>query len=322
MLEFLAALTLAASPAPPEQLLRLETLGEPALSVRHEAGPGRSVLFVHGSTFPSGLSIAYHIDGKSWAADLVARGFDVWSFDLPGYGGSDRPQAMEFTKVAAKDVPGRATEAAHQIDRVVRHIQAQTKQQKVSIIAHSWGTIPACLFVSTHPDSVASLVLFGPVAARHGSARPKGEVEPSVLITAEHQWASFQAGLPEGQQSLIPRDRFDAWVAAYLATDPASGKRTPPAVRVPAGPDVDFDEAWSGHLPYDPSKIRVPTLIVRGEWDAITRDGDAAWLVKAMTSVPGGARDVKLPRGGHRMHLEENRGALFDAVGRFLKDGR
>ena len=84
---------------------------------------------------------------------------------------------------------------------------------------------------------------------------------------------------------------------------------------------MDFEEAWNGHLPYDPSQIRAPTLIVRGEWDVITRDADAAWLVKAMKNVPGGARDVKLPRGAHRMHLEVNRQVLFDTAGRFLCGG-
>jgi hypothetical protein len=29
---------------------------------------------------------------------------------------------------------------------------------------------------------------------------------------------------------------------------------------------------------------------------------------------------VKLPRGAHRMHLEDNRQALFDAVGAFLTE--
>jgi pimeloyl-ACP methyl ester carboxylesterase len=96
----------------------------------------------------------------------------------------------------------------------------------------------------------------------------------------------------------------------------------PPSVEVPAGPDADFADAWGGQFPYDPSRIRAPTLIVRGEWDAITRDADAQWLKSAMTNVPGGAHDVKLPRGAHRMHLEKNRQALFDAVGSFLAEDR
>jgi pimeloyl-ACP methyl ester carboxylesterase len=115
-------------------------------------------------------------------------------------------------------------------------------------------------------------------------------------------------------------DRFETWAAAYLATDPDSGERSPPAVEVPSGADADFADAWSGNFPYDPSALRVPTMVVRGEWDAITRDADAAWLAKVMRNVPGGVRDVKLSGGAHRMHLEVGRQRLFDAVAEFLAE--
>ena len=103
-----------------------------------------------------------------------------------------------------------------------------------------------------------------------------------------------------------------------LRAIPRVGSALPPSARAPSGPDADFDEAWNGKFPYDPANHRTPTLIVRGEWDFVMRDADAAWLVKAMKNVPGGAQDVKLPRGAHRMHLEENRQVLFDTVGDYL----
>jgi pimeloyl-ACP methyl ester carboxylesterase len=292
----------------------LHDAGQPALSVRHVPGPGASVVYVHGSTFPSALSIDYRIDGKSWADDLRARGFDVWSFDFPGYGASDRQP--EMSKPTSTSIPGRAAEAADQIERVVRYIRSQMQGRKVSIIAHSWGTIPAALFAGRYPDWVARLVLFAPVAQRE--AQRQGPNSPVLLVSAADQWNAFQAGLPNGTPSLISQSHFDQWAATYLSTDAAASTRSPPSVAVPSGPDADVAAAWTGHLPYDPALIRAPTLIVRGEWDPIARDADAAWLVAAMTHVPGGATDLKLPRGAHRMLLEDNRQALFDAVGRFL----
>jgi pimeloyl-ACP methyl ester carboxylesterase len=115
----------------------------------------------------------------------------------------------------------------------------------------------------------------------------------------------------------MPMDRFEHWAETYLATDAESGQLEPPSVAVPAGPDADLADSWNGRLPYDPSLIRCPTLIVRGEWDAVCRDKDAARLVEAMTRAST-VRDVKLARGAHRMHLETNRQALFAAVGGFL----
>jgi pimeloyl-ACP methyl ester carboxylesterase/heme-degrading monooxygenase HmoA len=314
----LAALALAAATPPNEQVFLLRDSGEPALSVHHQPGRGPSVVYVHGATFPAALSMMYRMDGKSWADDLNARGFDVWSFDFAGYGGSDRSDAMRLASIDRDKVPGRAPDAAHQIERVVRHITKQPGHDRVSVIAHSWGTIPAGMFAGMHPEWVDRLVLFGPVARRSGSERDSDPTSPVRFISEADQWQSFQSGVPTGESSPIAKEVFAPWIKAYLATDPTSEGRTPASVTAPAGFDVDFNDAWNGHLPYDPALIRAPTLIVRGEWDAITRDADAAWLVTAMTSVRGGARDIKLPRGAHRMHLEENRQALFDAVGEFL----
>src|ERR1700722_9430744 len=47
------------------------------------------VLFVHGGTFPSALSIAHRFGGRSWRDELVAAGFQVWGLDFQGFGASD-----------------------------------------------------------------------------------------------------------------------------------------------------------------------------------------------------------------------------------------
>ena len=40
----------------------------------------RAVLFVHGMSFPSALSIAHRFDGRSWRDELCDTGFDVLGF--------------------------------------------------------------------------------------------------------------------------------------------------------------------------------------------------------------------------------------------------
>jgi pimeloyl-ACP methyl ester carboxylesterase len=289
---------------------------EPALLLRRAPGNGPAVLYVHGATFPSASSIFYRIAGTSWGDDLAARGFDVWAFDFAGYGGSDRPAAM--AALAGAPV-GRADDAARQIERVVRHVTASRGGGRVMLLAHSWGTLPAIRFAGAHPELVERLVLFGPVAQRDGKAAATTEA-PALQVSAEDQWRSFQAGLPAGEASPIAPAIFEDWVRDYLASDKTAADRRPASVRVPSGPQADFNDAWAGRLPVDPSRVRAPTLIVRGAWDPITQDRDAAWLVAALRNVPGGARDAVLPRGAHRMHLEINRQALFDVVAGFLAE--
>lgn len=320
MWEILVVAAATALQAPTDTIFLSRQAGKPALSVRHEQGAGPSVLYVHGATFPAALSINYRIDGRSWADDLHSRGFDVWTFDLAGYGQSERPRSLFTSRVKRSDVPGNARDVADQIQRVVGYIRAKTKRAHVSIIAHSWGTISAGLFTGTHPESVDRLVLFGPVGQRDGHEYATAAVSPASFVSAADQWESFQSGIPADAQPQFTEEEFNRWILAYLATDPTSGQRKPASVRIPAGPKVDFNAAWNGRFPYDPATVRVPTLIVRGEWDPIARDADVAWLVNGMKNVPGGVRDVKLAKGGHRMHLEKNRQALFDAVAEFLSE--
>ena len=54
----------------------------------------RPVLYVHGATFPSALSIAHRFDGFSWRDALCDAGFDVWGFDFHGFGYTDRYPEM------------------------------------------------------------------------------------------------------------------------------------------------------------------------------------------------------------------------------------
>ena len=42
------------------------------------AGQHRTVLYIHGATFPVALSIGFRFDGHSWMDDLAEAGFDVW----------------------------------------------------------------------------------------------------------------------------------------------------------------------------------------------------------------------------------------------------
>src|SRR5579871_4818702 len=68
------------------------------LFLRHLPAGGKAgspVLYVHGATFPSALSIAHRFDGYSWRDALCGAGFDVWGFDFHGFGASDRYPEMD-----------------------------------------------------------------------------------------------------------------------------------------------------------------------------------------------------------------------------------
>ena len=89
---------------------------------------------------------------------------------------------------------------------------------------------------------------------------------------------------------MLIEPELDLWGPAYLATDKEAALRDPPAVKIPYGPVADIADAWSGDLPWRPQNIRMPTLVVRGEWDSVTTDADAAWLLSRLEILRAATR--------------------------------
>jgi alpha-beta hydrolase superfamily lysophospholipase len=56
--------------------------------------PERTVLYVHGATYPSESAFDLKLDGVSWMEYIASRGYDVWLLDVRGYGKSTRPKEM------------------------------------------------------------------------------------------------------------------------------------------------------------------------------------------------------------------------------------
>jgi pimeloyl-ACP methyl ester carboxylesterase len=299
-----------------ETVLHLRASGEPTLLVRHLPGAGSPVLYVHGATFPSALSVAYRFHGRSWMDDLAACGFDVWSFDFAGYGGSDRPQTMSGDRNGPPI--GRASDAAAQLARVVHYITTSTDHLRVSLIAHSWGSMPAGLFAGQHPERLDKLCLFGPLARRDTPGLPPpNSVGAWRLVSVAEQLARFVKDVPSERTPVLIEPELETWGPAYLASDPEAMRRTPPAVRIPAGPAADILAAWSGELAWRPEEVVCPVLIVRGEWDSVSTDEDANWLLSRISAPV--RQGTRIPNGTHLLHLEQNREKLFAAADAFLR---
>ena len=268
----------------------------------------RVVLYVHGGTFPSGLSIAHRFDGRSWRDELNDAGFDVWGLDFHGFGLSDPYPEMAQP---ANDAPplGRAGDASRQLEAAICFIRNRQRADRISIIAHSWGSIVCGRLAGRCPGLIDRLVFFGPITWRARAADPVG-LPGWHLISLEDQWSRFTKTVPRDADPVLLRRHFDEWRERYLDSDPASRTRSPAAVKVPSGAFQDIFDAWAGELAYDPGLVCSPVAIIRGEWDAYCTDADARWLFDALIASPE-KRDVKISRGTHLMHLEAQRHALY-----------
>lgn len=271
------------------------------------------VLYVHGATFPSALSIMFRFQGSSFADALNDQGLDVFGLDFAGYGGSERYPPMSGPQAGTP--VGRVREAEKQIERAVEFISRETGASKVVIIAHSWGTMPAALYAERHPQQVSALVLFGPILRRNDPARQERTVWD--LVTNEQQHRRFTRDVPAGHAPVLEDADFPAWAAAYLDSDPESSARSPAAVKVPSGPSADVLAAHSGTLPYEPAKLNVPLMVVRGAWDSSSTHEDVA---RFFSELPRGGEHcwIEVPEGTHLLHLETGRHQLYAVVNAFL----
>jgi pimeloyl-ACP methyl ester carboxylesterase len=297
--------------------LKLDDIdGAGKLLVRRWPGAGDPVLYIHGATFPSALSIGYCFEGRSWADHLHARGFDVWGFDFAGFGGSQPYRQM--SEAAADNKPlGRTPDAVLQIATVVAHIRRETGRKRVHLVAHSWGTMAAGRYAGEHPDQVGRLVMFGPIVQRSMTGLPDADgIGAWRCLSVPEQLARFVEDVPPDHPPVLIEPDLALWGPAWLVTDPEAATRAPPAVKIPNGPLADNIAALSGQLAYDPRHVTVPTLIVRGAWDNLCQNADAAWLLNRLGAVE--KADVVISAATHLMHLERGRDGLFDATANWL----
>ena len=237
----------------------------------------------------------------------------MWGFDFPGYGRSERYPADH-------DRPaGRIGAAVAQLERVVAAVRGRNGGRPVCLLAHSWGGAVAARYAGLHPRDVKALVLFAPIVARAPRAAPASQAAPPSYapVTLWAQYRRFVEDVPRGEPQVLSESHFEAWGAAWLASDPLAATRVPPSVAVPSGPLADIGALWSGQALYDPSLVAAPTLLARGEWDSRCTDADAQRLLSALGAAV--KEDAKIERATHLAHLELQRTVLHDRVNDFLE---
>lgn len=285
-------------------------------------GPERTLLFVHGATYPASTAFDLPLDGKSWMDDLAASGFDVYLIDLPGYGRSTRPAAMNEPPDANPPVTT-TTDAVSAVSTVVDDILTRRSLSKLDLLGWSWGTAIMATYAQDHADKVNRLVLYAtlwnlkePPVIGGGS----GKVGAYRTVNRDAAKARWLNGVPENKKaSLIPNGWFDAWADATFATDPVGAARTPPVLRAPNGVVFDIGRYWSqGASPWDPAKITVPTLMVMAEWDHDTPPYMSQAVFPLLVNAPW-KEFATIGEGTHSVLMEKNRQQLFDVVRTFLE---
>lgn len=263
-------------------------------------GPRPVLFFVHGSSNASGTSWDLSVPGKGEYSmmNVFARyGFDTWTMDHEGYGRSDRTSGNS-------DIASGVEDLKVAFERVV----AETGRQKLHVFGTSSGALRAGAYAMQRPERIDRLVL--------SAFTYKGEGSPTLKQRAERleYYRTHNTRLRDREmvRSIFTRDglasSYDMAVADAMADEEMKF-----GDHVPTGTYLDM----TANLPVvDPAKVTCPVLMVRGDHDGISTDGD---LLDFFRQLPNGDRQyIVLPQTAHNPVFANNRAMLWHVTRAFL----
>lgn len=216
------------------------------------------VLFVHGSSMSGQPTFDFHMPGRPHSSAMeffAGHGFDAWAVDMEGYGRS--------TKTRDNNAPIAC--GAEDCFAAATYIQKLRGPRPLLVYGISSGALRAALFAQNHPEMVSRLALDAmvwtgrdsPTLAERTKRLPEFRARNRRPIDRAFLHSIFNRDHPGSADEKV----VDAFADAVLALDDS----------VPTGTYVDM----CTRLPMvDPAKIKVATIIMRGQWDGIASIDD------------------------------------------------
>ncbi len=235
---------------------------------RAPGGPKNgTILFVHGSSMASQPVFDLQVPGRpnSSAMDYFAeRGFDTWCLDHEGYGRSDKNRGIDAN----------IAEGADDLDAGSDYIMKLRNSGPLLMYGISSGALRAAAFAQRRPERVKRLALDAHVWTGEGSPTLEQRKKKLPEYTKTKRRPIDKAFV----RSIFERDHpgtaddnvIEAFAKHILELDDS----------IPNGTYIDM----CLNLPVvDPTKIKVPTIIMRGEYDGIAGLAD---LIKFFELLP------------------------------------
>ncbi len=265
-------------------------------------GVGEPVVVVHGGP---GLDHSYL---RPWFGPL-AETHQVIFYDQRGLGGS-----RAVVNAASLSMERYLTD----IDRIREHV---AQREKVTLLAHSWGAIPALLYAMERPERLAALILVAPVEPgsrfreqtdeNQLARRDSADLAAIDSIRGTPEFAAREAEAISQVFFHVFRGTFaDAGVADRLLRlslherTASQGQLVATLLMTPLQ-GLDFWDRLG--------QIEVPVLIVHGAEDPIPTE-----MVEEMNSALPNSRLIRVDGSGHFPFIEKP-APFWDGVREFLQ---
>jgi len=285
------------------------------------------VLLVHGATFGATL-FDLPLPGYSLISRLAGMGRAAYAIDVRGFGNSLNGTVMDAPPEAHAPF-ARLGAAVSDIGAAVDLILEREGSDAVDLVGFSWGTVTGARFAAENPERVARLALYAPLCGevntmwldRITDPDDRHRLVPGIgayrLITKADVTQRWDADLATDDPGRYRENGLPEIVfGTFAALDPRTRSQVPPAFRCPAGPLADLVSVFNGRPLYDPGRLTMPTLLVRGADDTTATDSDARRLLSAV-AAPEKHYHVVAP-GSHFLLLEKNRSQLYERLVDFL----
>jgi alpha-beta hydrolase superfamily lysophospholipase len=265
------------------------------------AAPLPVLFLVHGSSLSARSSYDLQVPGQDYSfMDVFARaGFDVWTMDHDGYGYSGSSGNNSDIASGVEDL-----KAAMPV------VVKESGRDKVHMFGESSGSIRAAAYAQAAPERVDRLVLAASTYKGEGAA----EIQRRRDKIAELKANPRRKREADMIRSIFSRDGhpniYDpAMVEALVAAEMKFGNT------IPAGTYIDM----AVNLPIvDPTKVKSPVLMTRGEWDGNSTDAD---LLDFFRQLPNGDRQyIILPNTAHSEGFSKNRHMTWYVMKNFLNE--
>jgi pimeloyl-ACP methyl ester carboxylesterase len=302
-----------------------------------EKGSGKTferkvVLMVHGGFSPATLAFDVPYRDYSWMEQLAKAGFDVFAMDMTGYGRSGRPMMDDPCNLSPAQqkvlVPKTLPEPCSpkypyelvnsdsetaDINAVVDFIRRLRGVDKVSLFGWSGGGIRTGTFAVRHPEKVDRYVIWA--SSNYSRKNPDAAPPlpkagaPMVMQTRAVGVDKRWLGTAKCEDAIEPGMPEMIWGLNQLA-DPVAATWGPGGLRAPT-------RTYWGWNATAAKKIEVPTLIMVGEQDDLTKSNlelfdDLGTQQKVFLGVACGT---------HFMNWEKQRRVLHKASLDWLGNG-
>jgi pimeloyl-ACP methyl ester carboxylesterase len=259
-----------------------------------------TVLFVHGSSMASQPTFDLHVEGRPFSSAMnwfSLNGYDTWCVDMEGYGKSSKHRDIFC------DISNGADDLVAASDYILKLRNCGS----LLVYGISSGALRAAMFTERHPERVSHLALDAFVWTGEGSPTleqrrkklPEFSSSKRRSIDEKFVFSIFNRDHPDTVEKKVVL----AFAKAIMSLDNS----------MPNGTYIDM----CSKLPLvNPELIKVPTIIMRGQYDGIASFND---LINFFAKIPHPNKQFTVMEGiSHASFQQKNYLMVYEILENFF----